>query len=118
MICRLWRGWTSPENAAAYQALLKHEIMPGIRAKDIAGLLAHQALRRDIIGADGTPETEHMTLIWFETLEDVQGFVGQDYTIANMPAAAQAVLKRWDKRVLHFDVFDDPDSMTGEIPTS
>lgn len=109
MICRLWRGWTSPENAHAYQALLSGEIMPGIRAKNIPGLLAHQALKRETLGEDGTPEIEHMTLIWFETLEDVKGFVGQDYTIANMPAAAKAILKRWDQRVLHFDVFDNPD---------
>ena len=113
MICRLWRGWTTPENALAYQTLLKGEIMPGIRARDIRGLLTHQALKRETIGEDGTPEIEHMTLIWFASLEDVKGFVGEDYTVANMPAAAKAVLKRWDKRVLHFDVFDDPDEMTG-----
>lgn len=112
MICRVWRGWTTPENAAPYQTLLKGEIMPGICARDIPGLLTHQALRREIIGADGTPEIEHMTLIWFETLEHVKGFVGEDYAIAHMPEAAQKVLKRWDKRVLHFDVFDDPDEMT------
>ena len=113
MICRVWRGWTTPENAKPYQALLKGEIMPGIRAKDIPGLLTHQALKRDMTGKDGSPEIEHMTLIWFNSLEDVKGFVGADYTIANMPEAAKAVLKRWDQRVLHFDVFDDPDEMTG-----
>jgi len=112
MICRLWRGWTTRQNASRYQALLKDEIMPGIRAKDIPGLLAHQALKRDIIGEDGAPEIEHMTLIWFKSLEDVKGFVGEDYAVANMPQAAQAVLKRWDKRVLHFDIFDDPDTIT------
>jgi hypothetical protein len=113
MICRLWRGWTTPENAAPYQALLKGEIMPGIRAKDIPGLLMHQALKRETIGEDGTPEIEHMTLIWFSSLEDVKAFVGDDLTRANMPIAAKAILKRWDKRVLHFDVFDDPDKLAG-----
>lgn len=112
MICRVWRGWTSPENASRYQALLKTEIMPGIRAQNIPGLLTHQALRRDITGEDGTPETEHMTLIWFDHIDSVKGFVGEDYTIANMPDAARAVLKRWDLRVAHYDVFDDPDEMT------
>ena len=111
MICRAWRGWTTLENAPVYQALLKNEIMPGIRARDIPGLRAHQALKRETVGEDDAPEIEHMTLIWFETLEDVKGFVGEDYTVANMPDAARAVLKRWDKRVLHFDVFDDPDEM-------
>lgn len=114
MICRIWRGWTTPENARAYQALLKDEIMPSIRARAIPGLRTHMALRREITGADGNPETEHMTLIWFDRLEDVKGFVGEDYAVANMPEAAKAVLKRWDERVEHFDVFDDPDPLIGQ----
>lgn len=113
MICRLWRGWTTLDNAAPYQALLTGEVMPGIRAKDIPGLLAHQALKREVTGTDGTPEIEHMTLIWFNSLEDITAFVGKDHTIAHIPANARTVLKRWDKRVSHFDVFDDPDGMTG-----
>jgi len=107
MICRVWRGWTTLENAAPYQALLTGQVMPGIRAMDIPGLLAHQALKREIIGEDTTPEIEHMTLIWFNTLEDVKAFVGDDHAIAHIPDAAKALLKHWDERVAHFDVFDD-----------
>ncbi|MEL7130283.1 MAG: antibiotic biosynthesis monooxygenase [Pseudomonadota bacterium] len=106
MICRVWRGWTRREDAAAYQALLKNEIMPGIHARDIPGLVAHQALRREITNNDGLAETEHMTLMWFETLAAVEGFVGPDYGVANMPAKAAAILSRWDARVAHYDVFD------------
>jgi len=32
MIARIWHGWTVPENADAYEALLKTEIFPGISA--------------------------------------------------------------------------------------
>jgi len=35
MICRLWRGWTSPENAASYEALLKGTIIPAIEGRAI-----------------------------------------------------------------------------------
>ncbi len=28
MITRLWRGWTTPDNAAAYGNLLRREIFP------------------------------------------------------------------------------------------
>ena len=26
MICRLWRGWTSPENADAYERIVRKEL--------------------------------------------------------------------------------------------
>ncbi|MEO0882078.1 MAG: antibiotic biosynthesis monooxygenase [Pseudomonadota bacterium] len=115
MICRVWRGWTTPENAEVYQSLLKGEIMPGIRSRDIPGLLAHQALRRDIVMSDGHVEVEHMTLMWFRTLDDVQGFVGPNYQQANMPDAAAAVLSRWDKTVAHYEVFDNPDDVVDAL---
>ena len=35
MILRVWRGYTSPENAAAYEALLTGEIMPAIAARKV-----------------------------------------------------------------------------------
>jgi len=33
MICRLWRGWTSPENADAYERIVRGEVIPGIEAE-------------------------------------------------------------------------------------
>ena len=102
MILRLWRGWTTHDNAAKYQALLKDEIMPGIRAQEIPGLLRHQCLKRTL-----EDEVEHMTLLWFDKIESVSGFDGTDYAKANIPASAAAVLSRWDERVVHYDVFDD-----------
>lgn len=30
---RIWHGWTTPENADAYQQLLHDEVFPGIEAK-------------------------------------------------------------------------------------
>lgn len=106
MICRVWRGWTTPENAPAYQALLTNEIMPAFRTKNIEGLGAHQGLARPVIGPDGNPEIEHMTLIWFSSLKDIERFAGADATRANIPEAARAVLKRWDVEALHYDIFD------------
>jgi hypothetical protein len=37
VIARLWHGWTLPENADAYENLLKTEIFPVIAAKGVAG---------------------------------------------------------------------------------
>ena len=30
MISRLWHGWTTRENADAYETLLRSEVLPGI----------------------------------------------------------------------------------------
>ena len=35
MIARVWHGWTSPENADRYEALIRSTIFPGIRARGI-----------------------------------------------------------------------------------
>jgi hypothetical protein len=34
MICRLWRGWTTPENADAYERVVRSEVIPGIEARE------------------------------------------------------------------------------------
>jgi hypothetical protein len=31
MIARHWRGWTSPQNATAYQELLRGTVLPGLK---------------------------------------------------------------------------------------
>jgi hypothetical protein len=37
MIGRMWHGWTAPENADAYERLLKDTIFPGIAATGVRG---------------------------------------------------------------------------------
>lgn len=101
MICRYWRGWTTPENADAYHQLLAGTIMPEISGRKIPGMKKYQLMRRD-----AGDEVEFGTLIWFDTLASIKGFVGEDIERANLPDAARAVLKRWDERVQHFEIFD------------
>ena len=35
MICRIWRGWTTPDKAAAYEAVVRGTVIPGIEARTI-----------------------------------------------------------------------------------
>lgn len=98
MIVRIWHGWTTPENAAAYQDLLKTHIFPGILAKNVAGLDRIELVRR----ADGG-EVEFITMMWFDTLEAVRDFVGDDYETAYVPEAARKVLSRFDTRSAHYE---------------
>lgn len=37
MICRLWRGWTTKDNADAYERIVRGQVIPDIEARGIAG---------------------------------------------------------------------------------
>ena len=37
MITRIWRGWTTPGDADAYESLLRETILPGIAGRGIEG---------------------------------------------------------------------------------
>ena len=101
MICRLWRGWATPANAAAYQAVVHGEVIPGIEARAIPGFLHIDLMRRDL-----GEEVEFQTLMWFDSLDAIKAFMGEDYSVSHVPAAAQAVLSRFDERAAHFEVLD------------
>lgn len=101
MICRLWRGWTSPANAAAYEAVVRGEVIPGIEARAIPGFLHIDLMRRET-----GEEVEFQTLMWFDSLESIRAFMGEDYAASHVPAAARAVLSRFDERAAHYEVID------------
>ncbi len=42
--------------------------------------------------------------MWFESLEDVIDFAGQDYQNAVVPTKAQKVLKRYDHISQHYTI--------------
>jgi len=101
MICRLWRGWTSPDDAAAYEALLRGTIIPGIEARAISGFRHIDMMRRPL-----GEEVEFATIMWFDDLDAIKAFVGEDAEVSHVPAAARAVLARFDRRAIHYEVFD------------
>ena len=101
MICRVWRGWTTPAKAQAYEAVVRGRVIPGIEARRIAGFRAIDLMRRDLGG-----EVEFQTLMWFDDLAAVKAFIGEDYEVSHVPEAARAVLGRFDPRAAHFEVLD------------
>ncbi|MGH7448908.1 MAG: acyl-CoA dehydrogenase [Longimicrobiales bacterium] len=50
---------------------------------------------------------EFKTIMWFDSLEAVRQFAGEDYEQAYVPAAARAVLARFDARSQHYEVRED-----------
>jgi len=99
MISRIWHGWTTPANADVYEALLKEEIFVGIADRQIAGYRGIHLLRRDL-----GEEVEFVTIMWFDTLDAVRAFAGEDYEVAVVPPKARAVLSRFDAHSQHYEV--------------
>jgi antibiotic biosynthesis monooxygenase (ABM) superfamily enzyme len=64
------------------------------------GFLGIDLLRREQAGG----ETEFVTLLWFESLDSVRAFAGEDYEVAVVPPAARALLTRFDDRAGHYEV--------------
>ena len=101
MICRLWRGWTTLENADAYERVVRGEVIPGIEARRIPGFLHIDLMRRDF-----GDEVEFQTLMWFDNLDAVKDFMGEDYSVSHVPPEARAVLNSFDDRAAHYEVID------------
>jgi antibiotic biosynthesis monooxygenase (ABM) superfamily enzyme len=101
-IKRVWHGWTTPENAEAYWNVLSSVVIPGIEAKLIDGYRGIEILRRN-----HDAEVEFVTIMTFDSLQNVIAFQGEDYERCYVPEPAQAVLKRWDRTSAHFQVLDE-----------
>jgi heme-degrading monooxygenase HmoA len=99
MISRLWCGWTTPQNADAYETLLKTQIFPGIIERKIPGFRRIELLRRP-----DDDEVEFLTIMWFDSMDAVKAFAGARVEAAVVPPAARALLKGFDDVSAHYEV--------------
>lgn len=99
MIARIWHGYTTPENAEAYETLLDEEIFAGIARKRIVGYRGIQLLKREIEN-----EFEFTTIMWFEDISSVKKFMGENYEAAYVPPEAQKLLLRYDAQSVHHEL--------------
>jgi heme-degrading monooxygenase HmoA len=97
-IIRIWHGWTTPDNADAYEALLKSEIFVGIKDRHIRGYRGIQLLRRKL-----QKEVEFVTIMRFDSLDAVRCFAGDDYEVAVVPPKARELLTHFDERSQHYE---------------
>jgi hypothetical protein len=104
MILRHWRGWTTFENADAYEQIVSKEVLPGIAARNVEGYHGAYLLRR----AAGN-EVELATIMKFDSIESVRAVAGEDYETAYVPPRAREVLARFDERSAHFEAVLTPD---------
>jgi heme-degrading monooxygenase HmoA len=96
MISRVWHGWTTRDNANAYETLLRSEVLPGIHR--VRGFKGAKVLRRDL-----RDEVEFVTITLFDSLEAVKQFAGEDYEVAVILPEAQRLLSRFDARSAHYE---------------
>lgn len=100
-IKRVWHGWTTRENAERYQNILRDQVLPGIEAKKIPGYKKIEVLK--IEQAD---EVEFVTIMTFESLQNVIDFQGEDYKRCYVPDVARKVLARWDPESTHYELIE------------
>ncbi len=96
-IVRSWTGVTAKKNVSAYLTHLRDETMPHLRA--LPGFLGVQVLQRSV--AD---EEEFRVQTTWQSRASIHAFAGDDLEIAVVPPAAQAILKRFDTHVEHYEV--------------
>ena len=102
MISRIWHGYTTRANADAYQDLLEREIFVGIGERQIRGYNGIQLLRRNV-----GDEVEFVTIMWFDSIDAVREFAGEDFEQCVVPPSARAILSRFDERSQHYEVEAD-----------
>jgi antibiotic biosynthesis monooxygenase (ABM) superfamily enzyme len=92
----MWRGWTSAEHADEYERFLLGSLFPSLGS--IAGFRGADVLRRP----DGD-EVAFVTLVRFDSVDDVIAFAGASYETPVLEPEALALLSRHDDRAVHYE---------------
>jgi heme-degrading monooxygenase HmoA len=102
MIARLWRGWTSRENADAYERLLRERVLPGLKLLD--GHRGGYILRQE-----SNEEVEFVVMNLFDSLEAVRAFAGPEYTVPVFEPEARQLLSKVEPVARHYEVKTSPE---------
>jgi len=98
MIGRMWRGWArSQDDADRYDAHYRSEVMSSLT--QLPGFRGARLLRRTV-----GEETEFVSLTFFDDLDAVRAFAGDDYERAVVADAAREALSHFDATVAHYEV--------------
>ena len=97
MIARHWRGWTNPEDAEAYETLLREKVLPDLQK--ISGYRGGYILR-----GEPAAEIEFVVVNFFDSLEAVQQFAGSNYQVPVFEPEAKKLLSRIEPVATHYSV--------------
>jgi heme-degrading monooxygenase HmoA len=101
MIARLWRGWTTLENADAYERLLREQVLPSLQRID--GYRGGYVLRQD-----GNDEVEFVVMNLFDSLDAVRAFAGPEYSVSVFEPEARQLLSKVEPLARHYEVKTTP----------
>ena len=100
MICRVWRGWTTLDNAQGYDDYLQKDLFPRLeRELRSHGYCGYQLLR---VNREG--ETEFLTMLYFESIEKVRAFAGDNYQVPVISAKAKSLLLHYAGHADHYQL--------------
>jgi heme-degrading monooxygenase HmoA len=97
MVARVWHGYTKPEHADAYEAMLKPELLPGV--SKVKGYRGSYLLRRNL-----GSEVEFITIMLWESIDAIRAVAGSDYETAVIPEERRKYLARYDAKAVHYEV--------------
>jgi heme-degrading monooxygenase HmoA len=97
MIARVWHGYTLPQHADAYEAMLKPELLPGVGK--VQGYCGSYLLRRDLGG-----EVEFITVMLWNSIDDIRAVAGPDFETAVVPEERRKYLTRYDAKSAHYEI--------------
>ena len=97
MIARVWHGSTRPENADAYESMLKPDLLPGL--SKMKGFRGSYLLRRE-----AGPEVDFMTIILWDSIDDVRAAAGPDYEKSIIPEERRKYLSKHDEKAAHYEI--------------
>ena len=72
MICRLWRGWTTADNADAYERIVRGQVIPGIEARHIDGFRHIDLMKADCGDEDMEPLVRRLSAFALRALSNPQ----------------------------------------------
>ena len=100
MIRRIWRGYTRPENADAYEHLLDTLMFPAFEGMRMPGYRGMELLRRQT----NEEEIEFIWVMNFDSSKDLSPLRAEANDPVSVPHAAQKLLIRWDERASFYEM--------------
>ncbi|MCM4076250.1 hypothetical protein LXN57_01580 [Actinoplanes sp. TRM88002] len=98
MIARMWRGWVRTGKADDYVAYIERTGLAGYR--ETPGNRGAEMWVRDL----GDGRSEVTTLSWWDSLDDIRGFAGDDISRAVFYAEDDEYLVDRETTVTHHEV--------------
>jgi antibiotic biosynthesis monooxygenase (ABM) superfamily enzyme len=97
VIARVWHGYTTPGHADAYESMLKPELLPGVGK--VKGYRGSYLLRRE-----SGPEIEFLTILLFDSLDDIRAVTGPDHETAVIPEERRKYLSHFDAKCSNYEI--------------